>query len=95
VDADVRMTYMVDSPNLGGAEVTVLQLLAELDDVDATVLAATPASDRFLTRARRYATVRTLPPVGRREDLVGVLRDAAAATAPDVVHVNLVDPASN
>jgi glycosyltransferase involved in cell wall biosynthesis len=95
VDADVRVTFLLDSPNLGGAEVTVLQLVAGLHDVDATVLAATPASERFLARARRHASVHTLPPVGRRDERTGAVRDAVAATAPDVVHVNLVDPASN
>jgi glycosyltransferase involved in cell wall biosynthesis len=95
VDADVRVTFLLDSPNLGGAEVTVLQLVSGLEDVDATVLAAAPASERFLARARRHATVRTLPPVGRRHGAVGPVRDAVAATEPDVVHVNLVDPASN
>lgn len=90
----LRVTYLIDSPNLGGAEMTVLQLVAAAD-VDATVIAAEPTSDRFLARARQDASVVRVPPVGRRWKAVPRLVGAIAATSPDVVHANLIDPSSN
>jgi glycosyltransferase involved in cell wall biosynthesis len=90
----VRVTYLLDSPNLGGAETTILQLAAAAD-VDATVVAAEPVSDRFVRRAEAHARVVRVAPVGRRWHAVPRVVRAIAATAPDVVHATLVDPASN
>jgi glycosyltransferase involved in cell wall biosynthesis len=91
----LRVSFVADTESWGGAEVWLAHHLrgAPDHDVEASVVCAEQVADRF----------RPLVPVGRLA-VVPLARHAASAPAteaallgqsPDVVHVNLVDPASN
>ena len=90
----LRVSFVADTESWGGAEVWLAHHLrgAPDHDVEASVVCAEQVADRF----------RPLVPVGRLA-VVPLARHAASAPAteaallgqsPDVVHVNLVDPAT-
>jgi glycosyltransferase involved in cell wall biosynthesis len=92
----VRITYLVDSPTFGGAETTVIQLLRHLPAAyDRTVVATEPIPGPLAAAARSRGQLVSVAPVGRDASRVPALQATLAATAPDVVHANLIDPASN
>lgn len=95
VAAGMRVTYLLDSPNLGGAETTILQLIGGVPHITPMVIAAEPVSSRFLMRAVPRVSVETVPPVGTDWTRVPYLARTVANTDPDLVHVNLVDLTSN
>jgi len=96
VDAGVRLTFLVDSPTWGGAETYVASLLRRLPDRFACTLVATgPVPAPLAAAATARGRLVTVAPVGDRWPRAPGLRRALAATRPDLVHVNLVDPRAN
>ncbi|NJC82863.1 glycosyltransferase family 4 protein [Planosporangium mesophilum] len=80
---------VVDSDAFGGAEAYARHLLHRAPEwVDPTLLVAAPLAPYFGPTA-------TLLPLGLNADEAPALVDALAGVRPDVVHVNLVNPASN
>lgn len=94
LDTDVRVTLLLDSPNLGGAEVVVTQLARHLETTT-TVVAAAPVSPRLRQRLSGHAEMVVVPPVGTRWRRLPALAATLRRTGPDVVHVNAIDPRSN
>jgi glycosyltransferase involved in cell wall biosynthesis len=87
----MRLAVVADSDAFGGAEVYARQLLRRAPEfVQRTVLAAAPVVDEL----RGAYSVRTIP-LTRHRASAPELRRLLDRLAPDVVHVNLVDPASN
>ena len=91
----LRVCFVADTENWGGAEVWLVHHLrrAAQHGVEASVVCAEPVADSFGP---------TVPP--ERLRVVPLARHASAAPdtgaalrtlSPDLVHVNLVDPASN
>jgi glycosyltransferase involved in cell wall biosynthesis len=96
VDAAVRLTFLVDSPTWGGAETYVVSLLRRLPDRFAcTVVATEPVPAPLAAAAAARGRLVTVAPVGGRWRRAPDLYRAVAATRPDLVHVNLVDPRTN
>jgi glycosyltransferase involved in cell wall biosynthesis len=96
VDAGVRLTFLVDSPTWGGAETYVASLLRRLPDRFACTLVATePVPAPLATAAEARGRLVTVAPVGGRWRRAPDLHRALAATRPELVHVNLVDPRAN
>jgi glycosyltransferase involved in cell wall biosynthesis len=96
VDAGVRLTFLVDSPTWGGAESYVASLLRRLPDrFTCTLVATEPAPEPLAATAQACGRLVTVAPVGGRRRRAPALRRALAASRPDLVHVNLVDPAAN
>jgi glycosyltransferase involved in cell wall biosynthesis len=88
-----HVAYVVDSPTYGGAERCVVQLVAGLPELRRTVLATDPMPPRFAAAVvAAGGRGRTLPPVRGRAR--GSSRVAAAVLGADLVHVNLIDPAT-
>lgn len=87
-----RVTFVVDSDAWGGAEVYMTHLLrrAEQNGWTPTLVATAPVAAGFAGLSE-LATV----PLARHQDDAPVLGCAIAASRPDVVLVNLVDPGSN
>jgi glycosyltransferase involved in cell wall biosynthesis len=87
-----RVTFVVDSDAWGGAEVYILSLLRRAEEngwVPSLVVAA-PVAAGFAG----FPGLTTVP-LARHQDEAPGLGCAIAATCPDVVLVNLVDPGSN
>jgi glycosyltransferase involved in cell wall biosynthesis len=89
------VTFVVDSPNWGGAEVVVATLLEGLAPRWRTSLVAVaPVHPRLAATAERWGPFVPLQP--RRHRLAAAdVHAAVAATRPAAVVVNLVDPSSN
>ena len=90
----VRVAVVVDSDAWGGAEVWARRVLEHLPAGVRTSLVVSGAlASRFAVRSaleRRFVV-----PLARHRDVATEIRAALATLAPDVVHVNLVDPTSN
>lgn len=91
----LRVSFVVDTEGWGGAETWVAHHVRRAVDhgVRAEVVAADPVAHRF----RRWLPaerVRAVPPA-RFASAAPAVRATLAASRPDVVHVNLVDPGSN
>jgi glycosyltransferase involved in cell wall biosynthesis len=96
VDAGVRLTFLVDSPTWGGAETYVASLLRRLPDRFACTLVVTePVPAPLAAAAEAHGRLVTVGPVGGRWRRAPALYRAMAATRPELVHVNLVDPDAN
>jgi glycosyltransferase involved in cell wall biosynthesis len=96
VDAGVRLTFLVDSPTWGGAETYVASLLRRLPDRFTCALVATePVPAPLAAAAQARGRLVAVAPVGGRWRRAPDLYRAVAATRPDLVHVNLIDPAAN
>jgi glycosyltransferase involved in cell wall biosynthesis len=96
VDAGVRLTFLVDSPTWGGAEAYLASLLRRLPARFAcTVLATEPVPAPLAAAAEARGLLVAVPPMGGRWRRAPDLGRALAATLPDLVHVNLVDPRAN
>jgi len=91
----LRATFVVDSEGWGGAETWVAHHVRRSADhgVRAEVVASAPLAERF--RAWLPADRVRAVPVARFADRAPESAAALASSAPDVVHVNLVDPGSN
>jgi glycosyltransferase involved in cell wall biosynthesis len=88
----VKLALVVDSPGYGGAEQCVVQLARGLPPtVDRTVLATEPVPPQV---AAAVSALVPLPPVRGRADGADRVASALAGLRPDVVHVNLIDPAT-
>lgn len=87
----MRLAVVADSDAFGGAEVYARQLLRRAPAyVERTVLAAGPVVDQL----RGAYALHTIP-LTRHRTSAPELGEVLGRLAPDVVHVNLVDPASN
>ena len=96
MDTGLRLTFLVDSPTWGGAETYVALLLRRLPERFAcTVLATEPVPAPLAAAARARGRLVAVGPVGGRWPRAPNLYRAVAATRPELVHVNLVDPAAN
>jgi glycosyltransferase involved in cell wall biosynthesis len=96
VDTGVRLTFLVDSPTWGGAETYVASLLRRLPDRFSCALVATePVPAPLAAAAEARGRLVAVGPVGGRWPRAPDLYRAVAATRPELVHVNLVDPAAN
>jgi glycosyltransferase involved in cell wall biosynthesis len=91
----VRVSFVADTESWGGAEVWVAHHLRRATDhgVEASVVCAEQVADRFrsLVTEDRLAVV----PLARHAVSAPAIEAALLGQSPDVVHVNLVDPASN
>ncbi|WP_219419864.1 glycosyltransferase family 4 protein [Pseudonocardia nigra] len=89
----VDVAVVVDSDAFGGAEVWTTRVLDHLPDgMRASLVVAEPVADRIAVPA---GIDRVVVPLARHRESAPDTAAALAALAPDVVHVNLVDPASN
>jgi glycosyltransferase involved in cell wall biosynthesis len=96
MDAGVRLTFLVDSPTWGGAETYVASLLRRLPDrFTCTLVATRPTPAPLVAAAEAHGRVVAVAPDGSRRPRAPELDDAVAATRPDLVHVNLIDPRAN
>ncbi len=90
-----RVTFVADSDAWGGAEVYLTHLLRRAEGLgwSASLVCAEPVADRLtdcLPAARSVVV-----PLARHAADAPVVRTAVAGQRPEVVVVNLVDPASN
>lgn len=89
----VRVALVVDSDAFGGAEVWAWRVLEHLPaGIRPSLVLTRPVSDRFAPPGLEQ---RVVVPLARHRDAAPEIAEALAELAPDVVHVNLVDPASN
>lgn len=96
MDAHTRLTWLVDSATWGGAETYVSHLLARLPNrFVCTVVATAPVPAPLRRAAEERGRLVVLEPLGVRWRRAPAAARVLAATRPDVVHVNLVDPRSN
>ena len=96
MEPGVRLTFLVDSPTWGGAETYVASLLRRLPDRFACTLVATePVPVPLAAAAEARGRLVAAGPVAGRWRRAPALHRAMAATRPDLVHVNLVDPDAN
>ena len=96
MDTGVRLTFLVDSPTWGGAETYVASLLRRLPDRFSCALVATePVPAPLAAAVEARGRLVAVGPVGGRRPRAPDLYRAVAATRPELVHVNLVDPAAN
>ena len=96
MDTGVRLTFLVDSPTWGGAETYVASLLRRLPDrFSCTLVATEPVPAPLAAAAEARGRLVAVGPVGGRWPRAPNLYRAVAATRPELVHVNLVDPAAN
>ncbi|MCW3844188.1 glycosyltransferase family 4 protein [Micromonospora yasonensis] len=87
----LRLALVVDSDAFGGAEVYTRHLLRRAPtDVTPVALVAAPVAEHFAGPHRL-----SVLPLARHAEQAPALAAALARLRPDVVHVNLVDPASN
>jgi hypothetical protein len=94
VTRSVRVAVVVDSDAFGGAEVWTCRELEHLPaGIRPSLLVTRPVADRLGVPDR--VERRTVIPLARRRGAAPEVAAALAEIAPDVVHVNLVDPASN
>ncbi|HWC11998.1 MAG TPA: glycosyltransferase family 4 protein [Acidimicrobiales bacterium] len=90
------MTYVVDSETFGGAEQTVIQLVERLPGGFATTVVATaPVPRQLAAAATRYGRLVAVESPRNRRRRTAAVRKAVTETHPDLVHLNLVDPATN
>jgi len=91
----MRVSFVADTESWGGAEIWLLHHLtrARQHGVEASVVCAEPVAERF----RRWVPSSSLAvvPLARHAVRAPATAVALAGQAPDLVHVNLVDPASN
>jgi glycosyltransferase involved in cell wall biosynthesis len=89
----VRVSFVSDSDAWGGAEVWLSHHLRRAAGCGATasLVCAEPVADGFA----RFDVDRAVVPLTRHTAAAPATREALAAQHPDVVVVNLVDPASN
>ena len=96
MEPGVRLTFLVDSPTWGGAETYVASLLRRLPDrFTCTLVATEPVPAPLAAAAEGHGRLVAVGPVGSRRRRAPALYRAVAATRPDLVHVNLVDPDTN
>ncbi len=96
MEGHVRLTYVVDSATFGGAEQTVVQLLEHLPrDIVTSLVATRPVPPRLAAAALARGDLVEVGSVRDGAARAATLSRAVCATSPDVVHANLVDPASN
>lgn len=89
------VAYVLDSPTYGGAEECVLQLLRGLPaQVRRSVVATDPAPAQLVSAARASGDLVLLAPVRGRADGAAAVSAALRRLAPDLAHVNLIDPAT-
>jgi glycosyltransferase involved in cell wall biosynthesis len=87
----LRLAMVVDSLTVGGAEVYARQLLRRAPPwVEPTLLVAEPLMPYFTSPSPVWVI-----PCGLNAERAPALSSALAEVEPDVVHVNLVNPASN
>ena len=91
-----HVVLVLDSPTYGGAEQCVVQLVRALPAAVARTVLATEPVPRQLAAAVRDSgwPLRTTPPVRGTPGGPERVAEAVAALHPDVVHVNLIDPAT-
>lgn len=91
----LRVSFVADSDAWGGAEVWLAHHLRRAAEhgIEASLVCAEPVADRFRSVVAEGRL--TVVPVARHATLAPATAAALRAQAPDVVHVNLVDPASN
>jgi glycosyltransferase involved in cell wall biosynthesis len=91
----LHVCFVADTENWGGAEVWLVHHLrrAENHGVEASVVCAQQVADRFraCVPPERLAVV----PLARHAAKAPYTEAALRSFSPDLVHVNLVDPASN
>jgi glycosyltransferase involved in cell wall biosynthesis len=91
----LRVSFVADTENWGGAEVWLVHHLrrAEEHGVEASVVCAEQVAGRFggCVPPERLAVV----PLVRHATTAPYTEAALGTLSPDLVHVNLVDPASN
>jgi glycosyltransferase involved in cell wall biosynthesis len=86
----LRLAMVVDGSAFGGAEAYARQLLRRAPAwVDPTLLVAAPIAEHFTAPAVKIF------PSALNAERAPALAAALAEVAPDVVHVNLVNPVSN
>jgi glycosyltransferase involved in cell wall biosynthesis len=91
----MRVAMVVDSDAFGGAEVYTGHLLRKLPgQVRRSLIVSEQVAARMLPAAGRCEAVRVVP-LSRHAPEAPAIADAVQRLAPDVVQVNLVDPASN
>ncbi len=96
--AGPRVSFVVDSDAWGGAEVYVAHLVrrAAAQGRQASVVCAEPVAQRFAAAVPAQVAARTaVVPLARHAVGAPLVEAALRGQRPDVVHVNLVDPASN
>lgn len=95
----MRITFVVDSAEYGGAEAYVIHLLRHLPDRFACTLVATPPVPGRIAAAVDILNVPlvTVDPVRSKLDLTRLARQTRSilATRPDLVHVNLTTVANS
>jgi glycosyltransferase involved in cell wall biosynthesis len=91
----LRVSLVADTESWGGAEVWLVHHLrrAERHGVEASVVCAAEVADRFRAWLPEHRL--EVVPLARHAAAAPATAAALARQAPDVVHVNLVDPASN
>ena len=96
MDAGLRVTFLVDSPTWGGAEAYVALLLRRLPERFAcTVVATRPVPAPLAAAAQARGRLVAVAPVDDCWGRAPNLHRTVAATRPDLIHVNLVDPRAN
>ncbi|GAA3722073.1 glycosyltransferase family 4 protein [Spinactinospora alkalitolerans] len=86
--------FVVDSDAFGGAEVHTSHLLRRLPPgIRRGLVVSEPVAPAF--RSVPHVAERVAVPLARHRDSAPEVAAALARLEPDVVHVNLVDPASN
>lgn len=91
----VRLTAYMDSVEVGGAEIALGHLLAELDpSIEVTVLGVDPGVVEAIASRRTGSAESIVPVVRNKADLGGIARHVRAIRAlrPDLLHVNLQSP---
>jgi glycosyltransferase involved in cell wall biosynthesis len=91
----VRLVAYTDNVELGGADLSLMHLLARLGaDVEVTVLGVAPRIVERVASARPSTAVRIVRRPTSGHDVRSLLSHLAAlrALAPDIVHVNLASP---
>jgi glycosyltransferase involved in cell wall biosynthesis len=92
----LRLAMVVDSNAFGGAEAYARQLLHRAPaGVDPTLLVAAPVAPYFAPPYFAPTSPAKVIPLGLDAERAPALASALAEVGPDVVHVNLVNPASN
>ncbi|MGY1714578.1 glycosyltransferase [Geodermatophilus sp. SYSU D01106] len=89
----MRVSFVADSSGWGGAEVWLTHHLRRAGEHGATaaLVVSEPVAEGFAA----FPVERAVVPLSRHADDAPAVRAALAAQRPDVVVVNLVDPASN
>jgi glycosyltransferase involved in cell wall biosynthesis len=91
----VRLTAYMDSVEIGGAEISLGHLLAELDpSIEVSVLGVDDRVVDKIAAGRPGTSTMTVPHVRGKADVKRLAQHVRAVTAsrPDLVHVNLQSP---